>query len=211
MHVERAPPPRRSAGAARWPSSEVYPRPALEVPYRTDASWCTAHEDRAQRQGDGRPRGQGGMRTQEIEPQRVVRGGHRTGRRLDLRGEFPPPPRCIGAGGVEELTPGHGGQPALRVPRRVVRPHAHGLDQSVLHGNHGGGEGPQQGLVHVASLRDGWRRGQERASKIPRTPRRHRWAQGAASRPRREGRAGEPDPAAADRRCSIGTRCGRRK
>ena len=40
----------------------------------------------------------------------------------------------IGAGGVEELPPGHGDQPALGVPRRVVRPHAHGLDQGVLHG-----------------------------------------------------------------------------
>ena len=73
------------------------------------------------------------------------------------------PSRGVGAGGVEELAPGHGDQPALGVPRRVVRPHAQGLDQGVLHGilgrreigsatdedaNDGGGEGPQQGLIH---------------------------------------------------------------
>ena len=29
-------------GAARWPSSEVYPWPPPEVPNRTGASWCTA-------------------------------------------------------------------------------------------------------------------------------------------------------------------------
>ena len=32
MHVERAPPPRRPAGAARWPSSEVYPWPPGRFP-----------------------------------------------------------------------------------------------------------------------------------------------------------------------------------
>ena len=42
MHVERAPPPRRSPGPARWPNSEVYPWPPSEVPIRTGASWCTA-------------------------------------------------------------------------------------------------------------------------------------------------------------------------
>ena len=69
------------------------------------------------------------------------------------------------AGGVEEPTPRHGDQPAFGVPRRVVRPHAHGLDQRILHGVLGRrevgsatdedpgsrwGEGPQQGPVHHA-------------------------------------------------------------
>ena len=76
-----------------------------------------------------------------------------------------PPSGGVGADGVEELAPGHGDQPRLRVARRVVRPHAHGLDQGLLDGvlgrrevssaaaedpDHGGGEGPQQGLVHRA-------------------------------------------------------------
>ena len=35
-------------GAVRWPSSEIRRRPASEVPYRTDAGWCTTqrHEPR---------------------------------------------------------------------------------------------------------------------------------------------------------------------
>ena len=35
----------------------------------------------------------------------------------------------VGTGGVEELAPGHGDQPPLRVARWVVRPPADGLDQ----------------------------------------------------------------------------------
>ena len=106
------------------------------------------------------------MRAQEVQLERVV---HRLGPgRARARSSTRSSRRAaggVGAGGVEELAPGHGDQPALRVPRRVVRPDAHGLDQRVLHGvlgrrevgsatdedaDHAGGEGPQQGLVHRA-------------------------------------------------------------
>jgi hypothetical protein len=100
------------------------------------------------------------VRAQEVQLERVVRHLARAGHRLALDAYLAVPSGGIGAGGVKELTPGHGDQPALGVPRRVVRPHAHGLDQGVLHGilgrrevgsatdedaNHGGGEGPAAG------------------------------------------------------------------
>jgi hypothetical protein len=55
---------------------------------------------------------------QEVQLQGVVdrRGG--AGRRLLLDELLASTPRGIGAGGVEELAPGHGDEPALRVPRR---------------------------------------------------------------------------------------------
>ena len=36
---------------AGWPSAGVYPWPPSEVPNRTDASWCTAH-DRVDAEGE---------------------------------------------------------------------------------------------------------------------------------------------------------------
>jgi hypothetical protein len=103
------------------------------------------------------------VRAQEVQLERVVHRLARTGHGLALDAHLAMPPGGVGAGGVEELAPGHRDQPALGVPRRVVRPPAHGLDQGFLHGilgrrevgsatdedaDHGGGEGPQEGLVH---------------------------------------------------------------
>jgi hypothetical protein len=65
---------------------------------------------------------------------RVVHHLTRAGHGLALDAYLAVPSGGIGAGGVEELTPGHGDQPAPGVPRLVVRPHADGLDQGVLHG-----------------------------------------------------------------------------
>jgi hypothetical protein len=74
------------------------------------------------------------MRAQEIEPQRVVQRGHDTGGRFLSRGEFPPPPRRLGAGSVEELVPRDRDQPCLGIARWVVRPGVQCPDQGVLHG-----------------------------------------------------------------------------
>jgi hypothetical protein len=74
------------------------------------------------------------VRAQEVQLERVVRHLARAGHGLALGAYLAVPSGGIGAGDVEELTPGHGDQPALGVPRRVIRPHAHGLDQGVLHG-----------------------------------------------------------------------------
>ena len=122
--------------------------------------------DRAQGERDRRGRGQRRVGAQEVQLQRVVHLGARPGRRLVVDELLAPPSGGVGAGGVEELAPGHGDQPALGVPRRVVRPHPHGLDQRLLDGvlgrrevgsaadedpDHGGGEGPQQGGIHTRS------------------------------------------------------------
>ena len=102
------------------------------------------------------------MRAQEVQLERVVRrlAWACVGHRLDLDKLLAVPSGGIGPGGVEELAPGDGDQPALGIPRRVVRPYSQRLDQCVLHGilrrrevgaasdkntNHGGGEGPHQG------------------------------------------------------------------
>ena len=97
------------------------------------------------------------MRAQEVQLERVVDHLGRVGRGLAIDAFLAVPSRGIGAGGVEELPPGHRDQPALGVPRWVVRPRPHRLDQGVLHGvlgrrevgsatdedtNDGGGEGP---------------------------------------------------------------------
>src|SRR5439155_13144521 len=90
--------------------------------------------DRAQCERDGRARCQGRVRAQEVQLERVVHYLAGAGRGLALDAYLAVLSGGIGAGGVEELTPGHGDQPALGVPRRVVRPYAYGLDQGVLHG-----------------------------------------------------------------------------
>ena len=139
--------------------------------------------DGTQREGDGRGRRQGRVRAQEVQLEGVVGYLARAGLGLALDERLPVPSGGIGAGAVEELAPGDRDQPALRVPGRVVGPHPHGLDQGILHGilgrrevssatdedaDHGGGEGPQQGLVdHRVSVRDGRRRGKERAHLKP--------------------------------------------
>jgi hypothetical protein len=117
------------------------------------------------------------VRAQEVQVKRVVRHLARAGHGLAVSEYLAVPSGGTGSGGVKELTPGHGDQPALGVSRRALRPPAHGFDHGVLHGvlgrlevgsaadedpDHDGGEGPQQGLIHRASLRDGRGCGQER-------------------------------------------------
>ena len=104
------------------------------------------------------------MRAQEVQLERVIRHLARAGHGLALDEHLAVPSGGISAGGVEELPPGHGDQPALGIPRRVVRPYAQRLDQGVLHGilsrrevgsatdedpDHSRCEGPQHGLVHL--------------------------------------------------------------
>ena len=67
---------------------------------RCDLPCCQATHC-AQCQRDRRRRRQRRMRAQEVEVQRVVRGWCRAGGRFDLHGEFPPPPRRLGANRVE--------------------------------------------------------------------------------------------------------------
>src|SRR5439155_520612 len=82
--------------------------------------------DRAQRERDGRCRCQGRVRAQEIQLERVVRHLALVGHGLALDAHLAVPSGGIGAGGVEELAPGRGDQPALWIPRRVVWPRANG-------------------------------------------------------------------------------------
>jgi len=111
---------------------------------------------------------------QEVQLERVVHRLDRSGHGLALDAYLAPPPGGIGAGGVEELAPGHGDQPAPGVLRRIIRPHAHGLDQGVLHGilgrrevgpapdedtDHRGYEVPQRRLVHSVTVGESARNG----------------------------------------------------
>ena len=101
------------------------------------------------------------MGAQEVELKRVVHGWR--GSRLLINAVLTTAAGGVRPGRVEEPAPGHGDQPALRVPRWVGRPDAHGLDQRVLHGvlgrrevgsaadedpEHARREAPEQGLVH---------------------------------------------------------------
>ncbi len=119
--------------------------------------------DGPQGERDRGRRRQRGVRAQEVELERVVDHGRGPGRRLLVDEVLPPAARGVRAGGVEEPAPGHGDQPALRIARRVGRPHADRLDQGVLHGvlgrrevrsaadedgEHAGREAPQEDLVH---------------------------------------------------------------
>ncbi len=63
--------------------------------------------NRAQRERDGRCRCQGGLSAQEVQLERVVHRLDRSGQGLALDAYLAPPPGGIGAGGVEELAPGH--------------------------------------------------------------------------------------------------------
>ena len=119
--------------------------------------------DGAQRQRDRRRRRQRRVGAQEVELERVVHRGRGPGRRLLVDEVLTPAAGGVGPGRVEEPAPGHRDQPALRVPRRVVRPDADRLDQGVLHGvlgrrevgsaadedpEHARREAPEQDLVH---------------------------------------------------------------
>ena len=90
--------------------------------------------DRAQRERDGRRRRQRRVGAEEVQLQRVVDLRARAGRGLRLDQHLPRRRAAVGAGGVEELPPGHGDQPGLRVPRRVVRPRRTASTQRLLHG-----------------------------------------------------------------------------
>src|SRR6185312_11538026 len=123
--------------------------------------------DRAQREGDGRGWCQGGVSAQEVQLKCVVHRLARAGHGLALDAYLAPPPGGIGAGGVEELAPGYGDQPALGVLRRIIRPYAYGFDQGVLPSvlgrrevgpapdhdtDHLGYEVTQQRLVHSVTV-----------------------------------------------------------
>jgi hypothetical protein len=117
---------------------------------------------------------------QEVELERVVDRGRGPGRRLFVDEVLTPAAGGVRPGRVEEPAPGHGDQPALRIPDgvsparakprawgRVGRPDADRLDERVLHGvlgrrevgpaadedgEHARREAPEQGLVHLVHL-----------------------------------------------------------
>ena len=122
------------------------------------------------------------MRAQEVQLECVVLDLAQVRRGLALDEYLAVSSGGISADGVEELPPGHGDEPALGVPRRVLRPDAQRLNQGLLHGilgrrevgsatdedaNDGGRQGPQQDLVHHALLRDGRGLDHERAHLEP--------------------------------------------
>ncbi|CAM5725894.1 hypothetical protein SVIOM74S_01810 [Streptomyces violarus] len=119
--------------------------------------------DGSQGQRDRGRRPQRRVGAQEVELERVVHRGRGPGRRLLVDEALTPAAGGVRPGRVEEPAPGHGDQPALRVPRLVGRPDADRLDQRVLHGVLGrrevgsaadenredaGCEAAEQGLVH---------------------------------------------------------------
>lgn len=89
--------------------------------------------DGPQRERDRGRRRQRRVGAQEVELEGVVRGGRGTRLRLLVDEVLAPAARGVRPPRVEELAPGHGDQPALRVPRRVVGPAPDRLDQGVLH------------------------------------------------------------------------------
>ena len=118
---------------------------------------------RAERERDRGRRGQRRVGAQEVELERVVHRGCGPGHRLLVDDVLAPATGGVRPGRVQEPTPGDGDQPALRVPRRVRRPHADRLDQCVLDGvlgrrevgsaadedaEHARREAPEQDLVH---------------------------------------------------------------
>ena len=123
--------------------------------------------DSAQRECDGGRRRQRRVRAQKVELECVVHARHRPADRplawLLVRPKLPLATSRIRTDPVEEPPPGHRDQPALRVPRRVVRPDPDRLEQSVLHGvlgrreicsaadedaEHARSQTPKQGVVH---------------------------------------------------------------
>ncbi len=128
---------------------------------------CGQPADRPQCERDRRRRGQRRMGAQEVQLERVVHPGCRAGRGFLLDAVLAPAAGGVGARRVEELAPGHRDQPALGVPRGVVRPDPERLDQSVLHGvlgrrevcsaadengEHARREAPEQDLVHLSHV-----------------------------------------------------------
>jgi hypothetical protein len=117
-----------------------------------------------QRERDRGRRSQRRVGAQEVEPERVVHRGRGPGGGLLFDEVLTPAAGGVRPGRVEELAPGHGDQPALRIPRWVGRPDADRLDQRVLNGvlgrrevgsaadedpEHARREAPEQDLVHV--------------------------------------------------------------
>ena len=120
--------------------------------------------DRPERQGDRRGRRQARVGAEEVELEGVVGVLGRAWLRLELGLLLACRPGRLGAGGVEELAPGGGDEPGLRVPWRVVRPGGPGCDEGLLDGvlgrrevcsapdedaDHLGGEASQELLVHL--------------------------------------------------------------
>jgi hypothetical protein len=74
------------------------------------------------------------MGTDEVKPQGVVGVLGRPGRRLGLDPGFARLPGGLCPGRVQELAPGDGDQPALRVRRCVSGPRRQRPEQRLLHG-----------------------------------------------------------------------------
>lgn len=120
--------------------------------------------DGAQGERDGGGRRQRRVRAEEVELERVVRRWRGAGRRFLFDEVLTPAAGGVRPGRVEELAPGHGDQPALRVPRLLDGPDTDRLDQCVLYGvlgrrevgsaadedrEHARCEASEQGLVHL--------------------------------------------------------------
>ena len=106
----------------------------------------------AEGQRHRRCRCQGGMGAQEVQPECVVDARH--GARPRFRGDaaFPPAPRRLGTGAIDERVPGSRDQPALGIAGWIVGPRPERLDQRVLDGVLGGGEvraAPNEDLQHL--------------------------------------------------------------
>lgn len=119
--------------------------------------------DGAQRERDRGRRRQRRVGAQEVELERVVHRRRGTGHWFLVDDVLAPAAGGVRPGRVEELAPGGGDQPPLRIPRRVGRPHADSLDQGVLYGvlgrrevgsaadedaEHARREAPEQEVIH---------------------------------------------------------------
>lgn len=131
-----------------------------DLPGRQPADGTQGERDRRA----GRERRVG---TQEVQRERVVHRCARPRPGLGVDEDLAASTGRIGAHGVEESAPRHRDQPALRVARRILRPHPQGFDERVLDGilgrreirsaadedaDHRGDERAQQRLVHVYSV-----------------------------------------------------------
>ena len=99
--------------------------------------------DGPQRQGDGGRRREARVRAQEVQLQRVIGGGGRTGWRLVGDQDLAPVPGDVGSGEVDEAPPRRGDQPALGVVGEFDGPRPpvfEGPDQRLLDGVFGGRE-----------------------------------------------------------------------
>lgn len=107
------------------------------------------------------------MGTQKVELESVVHRGRGLTRRFFVELLLALRAGSIRSGRVEESPPGHRDQPALRIPRRVVRPDPDCLEQRILHGilgrreicsaadedcEHARSEVPEQDVVHLMQV-----------------------------------------------------------